>query len=61
MGCHQTQQNIWVTLYIKKKFLGLIILFIQYVISHSFTRPQGYKTFSMLNSADYDINPAHKC
>ena len=23
--------------------------------------PQGYKTFSMLNSAEHEIYPAHKC
>ena len=25
------------------------------------TRPRGYKTFSMLNSAEHEIYPAHKC
>ena len=25
------------------------------------TRPQGYKTFFMLNSAEHEIYPAHKC
>ena len=25
------------------------------------TRPRGYKTFSMLNSTEYEIFPAHKC
>ena len=25
------------------------------------TRPQGYETFLMLNSAEHVINPAHKC
>ena len=25
------------------------------------TRPQDYKTFSMLNSAEHEIYPAHKC
>ena len=24
-------------------------------------RPRGYKTFSMLNSAEHEICPAHKC
>ena len=24
-------------------------------------RPPGYKTFSMLNSAEHEIYPAHKC
>ena len=24
-------------------------------------RPRGYKTFSMLNSAEHEIFPAHKC
>ena len=23
--------------------------------------PRGYKTFSMLNSAEHEIHPAHKC
>ena len=27
----------------------------------TFARPQGYKTFSMLNSAEHEIYPAHKC
>ena len=25
------------------------------------SRPPGYKTFSMLNSAEHEIYPAHKC
>ena len=25
------------------------------------TRPRGYKTFSMLNSAEHEVYPAHKC
>ena len=25
------------------------------------TIPQGYKTFFILNSAEHQINPAHKC
>ena len=25
------------------------------------TRPRGYETFFMLNSAEHEINPAHKC
>ena len=25
------------------------------------TRPQGYKTFYMLNSAEHEFHPAHKC
>ena len=25
------------------------------------SRPRGYKTFFMLNSADHEIYPAHKC
>ena len=25
------------------------------------TRPRGYKAFSMLNSAEQEIYPAHKC
>ena len=25
------------------------------------TRPRGYKTFYMLNSAEHEIFPAHKC
>ena len=25
------------------------------------SRPRGYKTFSMLNLAEHDIFPAHKC
>ena len=27
----------------------------------SMPRPRGYKTFSMLNSAEHEIYPAHKC
>ena len=31
-----------------------------YSIKHE-TRPQGYKTFFILNSAEHEIYPAHKC
>ena len=27
----------------------------------SSTKPLGYKTFSMLNSAEHEIDPANKC
>ena len=27
----------------------------------TFARPRGYKTFCMLNSAEHEIYPAHKC
>ena len=30
-------------------------------LSRIYTRPQGYKTFSVLNSAEHEIYPAHKC
>ena len=28
---------------------------------HFGSRPRGYKTFSMLNSTEHEIYPAHKC
>ena len=27
----------------------------------TYLRPRGFKTFSMLNSAEHEIYPAHKC
>ena len=30
-------------------------------VSMGETRPQGYKTISILNSAEHEIYPAHKC
>ena len=31
-----------------------------YPIAHNWARPRGYKSFSMLNSAEHGINLAHK-
>ena len=42
-----------------------ILVLNSYMISSApekgITRPRGYKTFSMLNSTEHEIFPAHKC
>ena len=37
------------------------LLFIEKGMFHKQIRPQGYKTFFMLNTAEHEIYSAHKC
>ena len=42
-------------------FLYVFSAYLCFKTNANLTRPQGYKTFSMLNSAEHKIYPAHKC
>ena len=59
--------NFWKNVFIKTlsqpftaKIIGFVVRFCC-ILEVFQPRPRGYKTFFMLNSAEHEIYPAHKC
>ena len=51
---------IWIKMFWETNKLNWIEILIKEIIT-SISQARGYKTFFMLNSAEHEIYPAHKC
>ena len=54
----------YTNMYVDEESVQILDLMLRWIRQYGHleeARPRGYNTFSMLNSAEYEFYPAHKC